>query len=353
VKRTQAISGAAVLVVAVLVLGFLVLLGKGSRGLERPGAAPQARPTAGEVIARGHIEPKGRVIAVSGPPDGNSTVALVTRLLVDQGSKVEKGQVMAILNGYDLARQDLEVAKGSLDLAEKQRVQVQAGVGRASEIAAQINVVASRRAQLTRNKKDLERTAQLVKRQNASVQELDMRQAAVDQLTNDVEQAENALKALTEVRAVDDAVATAQIAVAKANLGKAEAVVERLQIRAPVSGTVLSVQSRDGEAIGADGILRMGDLDHLIVVAEVDQGQIAHIANGMEARIEGDMIAQPVTGKVTRIAREVFRQKRPSSDILTGRDAKIVEVEITPQTALPPVVGGEVIVRFTPASAKK
>jgi len=180
-----------------------------------------------------------------------------------------------------------------------------------------------------------------------------MRQAAVDQLTNDVEQAENALKALTEVRAVDDAVATAQIAVAKANLGKAEAVVERLQIRAPVSGTVLSVQSRDGEAIGADGILRMGDLDHLIVVAEVDQGQIAHIANGMEARIEGDMIAQPVTGKVTRIAREVFRQKRPSSDILTGRDAKIVEVEITPQTALPPVVGGEVIVRFTPASAKK
>jgi len=116
---------------------------------------------------------------------------------------------------------------------------------------------------------------------------------------------------------------------------------------------VLSVQSRDGEAIGADGILRMGDLDHLIVVAEVDQGQIAHIANGMEARIEGDMIAQPVTGKVTRIAREVFRQKRPSSDILTGRDAKIVEVEITPQTPLPPVVGGEVIVRFTPASAKK
>jgi HlyD family secretion protein len=202
-------------VVAVLVLGFLVLPGKGSRGLERPGTALQARPTAGEVIARGHIEPKGRVIAVSGPPDGNSTVALVTRLLVDQGSKVEKGQVMAILNGYDLARQDLEVAKGSLDLAEKQRVQVQAGVGRASEIAAQINVVASRRAQLTRNKKDLERTAQLVKRQNASVQELDMRQAAVDQLTNDVEQAENALKALTEVRAVDDAVATAQIAVAR------------------------------------------------------------------------------------------------------------------------------------------
>jgi HlyD family secretion protein len=347
------LSGAAVLVVAALALGFLVLPGKGSRGLERATPGSANRSAQGDVIARGHIEPKGRVIAVSGPPDGNSTVALVTRLLVDQGSKVQKGQVVAILNGYDLARTDLEVAKGSLDLAERQRVQVQAGVGRASEIAAQTNVVASRRAQLVRNRKDLERTAQLVRKQNASVQELDMRQAAVEQLSNDVEQAENALKALTEVRSVDDAVALAQIVVAKANLAKAEAVVERLQIRAPISGTVLSVQSRDGEAIGADGILRMGDLDHLIVVAEVDQGHIARITDGMEARIEGNMIAEPVTGKVSRIAREVFRQKRPSSDILTGRDAKIVEVDITPTSPLPPVVGGEVVVRFTPGPAAK
>jgi len=43
VKRTQALSGAAVLLVLVLGLGFLVLPGKGPSGLERSGAAAQAR----------------------------------------------------------------------------------------------------------------------------------------------------------------------------------------------------------------------------------------------------------------------------------------------------------------------
>jgi HlyD family secretion protein len=334
-----------------LLLMLLVLPERISSGLETPNSPSQLRPGPDEIIARGRIEPLGRVITVSGPPDGNSTIALVDKLLVEQGSKVEAGEVVAVLNGFNLSRTDLEVAKASLKLAELQRAQVQAGVGKAAEIAAQINVIAGRRAQLLRTKKDWERTASLVRNQNASVQELDTQQAALDQITNDVQQAENALKALTEVRAVDDAVAAAQIAVAQANVAKAQAVVERLQIRAHVSGTVLSLQARDGEAIQADGILRMGDLDHLIVVAEVDQGQIGHVTEGMSAKIEGDMVPQPVMGKVTRIAKEVFRQKRPSSDILVGRDAKIVEVEVTPQSPLPAVVGGEIVVRLMPASS--
>ncbi|HEX3860341.1 MAG TPA: HlyD family efflux transporter periplasmic adaptor subunit [Stellaceae bacterium] len=302
-------------------------------------------------MARGRIEPLSRVIAVSGPPDGNSTVALVDKLLVDQGSKVEAGQVVAILNGFELSRTDYEVAKANLSLAELQRAQVRAGVGKVAEIAAQLNVLAGRRAQLVRLKKDFTRVTALVRNQNASVQDADTQQAQLTQGENDVEQAQNALKALTEVRAVDDAVASGQIAVAHANVAKAQAVMERLQIRAPTSGTVLSIQTRASEAIQADGILRMGDLAHLIVVAEVDEGQIGRVTEGMTATIEGDMVPQPVKATVTRIAKEVFRQKRPSSDILIGRDAKIVEVELTPQTPLPPVVGGEVVVRLSPPSS--
>jgi len=334
-----------------LVLALLVVPEKIFGGQEAPRAALQRQEAAGEIISRGRIEPLGRVISVSGPPDGNSTIALVNRLLVEQGSKVEAGQVVAVLNGFDLSRTELEVAKANLHLAEMQHAQVLAGVGKASEIAAQMNVIASRRAQLLRIRKDWQRAAILVRKQFESVQRLDTQQAALDQTINDVEQGQNALKALTEVRAVDDAVAEAQIAVARANIAKAQAVVERLQIRAPISGTVLSLQARDGEAVQADGILRMGDLDHLIIIAEVDQGQIGRVSEGMTARIEGDMVAQPITGKVTRIAKEVFRQKRPSSDILIGRDAKIVEVEVTPRGPLPAVVGGEVVVHLIPVSS--
>jgi len=90
----------------------------------------------------------------------------------------------------------------------------------------------------------------------------------------------------------------------------------------------------------------MGDLDHLIVVAEVDQSQIGRVKMGMAATIEGDTILNPVKASVTRIANEVFRQKRPSSDILIGRDARIIEVELTPASPLPAVIGGEVLVRL-------
>jgi len=318
------------------------------------GAPAQTGEQANEIIARGHIEPAGRVIAVNGPPESGSTVALVERLLVDQGNKVEAGQVLAILNGFDLSRADLKVTMEKLELAKLQRAQVQAGRGRPAEIAAQQNVVAGRRAQLTRNQKDLDRTMELVKNRNASEQSLDTQQAAVDQAKSDVEQGENTLKALTEVRPVDDAVAQGQVMVAEANVARAQAAMNRLQIRAPVSGTVLSIQTRAGEAIQSDGILHMGDLEHLIVVAEVDEGQIGRVTEGAIATIEGEMLAQPVQGSVTRIAYEVFRQKRPSSDILTGRDAKIVEVEVTPHGPLPPVVGGEVVVHLMPIpSAQK
>ena len=346
---SRASSLAAVGIVSAVVA--LILPERISHGVETPTASAQYQAANNEIMARGYIEPLSRVIAVSGPPDGNSTVALVSKLRVEQGSKVEAGQVVAILNGYDLAKTDYEAAKASLELAKAQRAQVQAGSGKQSEIAAQLNVIASREAALIRIKKDWQRTASLVRNQNATLQELDTQQASLDQGTNDVQQAKNALKALTEVRQVDDAVAAAQIVVAEANLAKAKAAVERLEIRAPITGTVLSLQSRDGEAIQADGILRMGDLDHLIVIAEVDQAQIGRITEGMSATIEGGVIPQTIQGSVTRIAKEVFRQKRPSSDILVGRDAKVVEVEVTPKTALPAVMGGEVVVHFVPAAS--
>ena len=67
---------------------------------------------------------------------------------------------------------------------------------------------------------------------------------------------------------------------------------------------------------------------------------------GMAASIEGPLLAEPVPAAVSRVAYEVYRQRRPSSDILLGRDARVVEVEVAPLKPLPPVIGAEVTVRF-------
>ena len=96
------------------------------------------------------------------------------------------------------------------------------------------------------------------------------------------------------MRGVDDRVAAAQIEVAKAKLVQMQAAMDRLQIRAPESGIVLSVQARAGRAIPADGLLRMADISHLIVVAEIDETRMAKVKLGMKAQIDGDITAQPI-----------------------------------------------------------
>jgi len=73
----------------------------------------------------------------------------------------------------------------------------------------------------------------------------------------------------------------------------------------------------------------------------------------MQATLDGDTVPQPIKASVTRLGYEVFRQKRPESDVLVGRDARIVEIELTPETPLPPIVGGEVMVHLLPEQAEK
>ena len=306
-----------------------------------------------DVIARGHIEPQGGVVAVSGPPETLSTVAIVDKLLVEQGSKVVPGHMLAILNGYDLARADYEVALANLRVARLQRAQLQAGVGKVAEIAAQTNVLAARRAQFVRIEKEWGRATMLLERNAGSVQTLDTQKANLDQITQEVEQAQNTLKALKEVRPVDDALAAGQVAVAEANVARAQTAMERLQIRARTAGTVLSIQTRAGEVVAGEGILRLGDLDRLIVVADIDQAQVRRVRLGMVALIEGASLSTPISGTVTRIADEIHRQKRPSSDILIGRDARIIEADVTPLHPLPSVIGAEVTVRLTAPAAER
>lgn len=337
-----------------LVLSSIVAVAITLFFVQRFGSSPPAASiipapsrASGDIVARGRIEPTGGVIVVSGPPESASTVALVDKLLVQQGSKVEAGQVLAVLYGYDLSQADLKISTENLRLARLQRKQLNSGTGKTAEIAAQTNVLAARRSQLVKAEKDLNRATALVGSKSASPQLLDTQKAAFDQATQDVQQSENAIKAMTEVRPIDDEVAAEQVAVAEANVDRSRAAVDRLEVRARSAGTVLSIQTHAGEAVAGDGILRLGDLDHLIVVAEVSESEVGRIEPGMAAKIEGPLLRAPVASTVSTIGLETRRQRRPSSDILVGRDARIVEVDVTPATPLPSVVGAEVMVRFS------
>lgn len=328
--------------------GVLVLLGLGT-ALFGSGDPPPPAPASGAVVvARGRIEPVSRVRAVHGPAEGG----VVLSLLVDQGETVMAGQKLAVLESHDIREAEVQVAERTLALTMLQREQTVAGAKR-SDIAAQRNVLAAKEARRDMLEREWKRRLALFADGHVSQQSLDSLAADRKTAENEVSQAGNVLKAQTETRTIDDRVALARIEVDQAALDRAKAQAEHLVIRAPVDGVILSLHSRAGEAIGQDGLLRMASLDRLEVVAEVEEGMAGRLRDDMTATIQARFLDRPITGRVRRISKEVFREKRPASDVLTGRDARIVEVDVTPDTPLPPILGAEVMVRLGGADEVK
>jgi HlyD family secretion protein len=120
----------------IAVIAVVIAAAAGAFFISRPSASvAPAASTAGpqDIVARGRIEPLGRVIAVNAPAD--TPVTVLQKLLVHQGSKVQAGQELALADDYDVRKSDLAVQKQSLTLAESQLAQVQAGA-KSAELAA-------------------------------------------------------------------------------------------------------------------------------------------------------------------------------------------------------------------------
>lgn len=334
--------------VRLLLTAGVVALAFGGWHLARSGegVAPEPPlPSAQPIVARGRIEPVGRVRAIQGPSDSG----VVQELRVDRGDRVAAGQILAVLDGYDIRQAELAVAERTLALAELQREQTVAGAKR-SDIAAQRSALAAKEARREMLEREWLRRRALFADGHVSQQSLDSLSADRKTAENEVSQALHLVKALTETRGVDDRVAQARAEVERAGVERARAQLEHLVVRAPMDGVILSVHSRAGELIGQDGLLRMAALDRIEVVAEVEENQAMRLSEGMAAIIESRLLDQPVSGRLTRLSHEIYREKRPASDVLTGRDARIVEVDVTPDRPLPAVLGAEVLVRLVPAA---
>lgn len=81
-------------------------------------------PILGHVGCLGRIEPRGGVRRVAGPP---RPAVVIEELLVDEGSTVQKGQVIAVLAGIgvqraDVARLEAELANAERELARHRKL---------------------------------------------------------------------------------------------------------------------------------------------------------------------------------------------------------------------------------------
>ena len=328
-----------------LLIGLSIFLLTGHDAVSPVTAAQTTRPAAPAttVVARGRIEPVERLHVISGPSHGGT----IAELRVKEGKRVQRGDILAIMDTYYTRAAAVTVAEKSLALAELELRQIRWGA-KESDIEAQKALVTMRAAELKRAERQMERGRSLVARNIISDDTNELRSLEMQRARESLRQAEASLRALTEVRAIDEQIAMASIELAAAEVAHVTAEREQDISRAPIDGTILTLTARLGAMIDAEGILSMADIDHLMVVAEIDATDTLHIHPGQSVTITSDVLPAPTTGKIVRLANRVYRSERPTTDVLAGRDARIVEaeIEVDPPKTLPPLIGAEMTVRI-------
>jgi len=176
--------------------------------------------------------------------------ARVTEILIEEGMRVEEGQVMARLDDSNL--------QASYKLAEAQVRAAQTGLKETQAL-------------LKEARANLERTRNLVERKLSSQADLDRAVAQADSLA-----------AQLEVRQAD-------VMVAKRQLGVYAQQLEDTVIRAPFAGVVVSKNAQPGEMISpvsaGGGFTRTGigtvvDMDSLEIEIDVNEAYINRVSAG-------------------------------------------------------------------------
>ncbi|MGB3201539.1 MAG: efflux RND transporter periplasmic adaptor subunit [Nodosilinea sp.] len=350
------------LMVALLMVGLGATLVVRNVLQARQDAQVQAElppPRQVKVVALGRVEPVSQVIEVATAESGR-----IDRLQVQEGDRVEQGQVLAYLDIYDVRQAERDVAASQLAEA-RARLEAETALGRSqveeantrvaqidepqqAAIAAQQAAIQSLQAELDVAEIDLTRFQQLNESGAISRQELDRQRATVDRLRADLANATATRQRLEEARINDIKNAQAQVASAQAattraqvasqvdsaaqSLALAEAQLSRTIIRAPQSGQVLDIYAYPGEAVSSnDGpILALGDTNQMVVVAEVYETDIGLVEVGQPVTItsRNGAFNETLTGTVSEIGLQIAKNDVLDDDPAANADARVVEVRV-------------------------
>jgi HlyD family secretion protein len=315
----------------------------GCGALGRSRAVPEIRQAPLGVLALGRVMPGQRVLHLTAPP------GVLKDLWVQRQDRVIKGQLLATLLGHDVQAAAVVEATREVAVAASLLAQAQAGE-KTGTLAAQLALTTDAQANLKQAETNLARARTLFGQGIFSQAQLDDSQLALNHARELWREARGRQRSLADLRPVDLAVLARRLELAVASAQKARATLELTEIRAPISGQVLEIHTYPGESIGADGILSLGDLDDMMVEAEVDILDIGRVRKGGEVRITSEGLPGEASGKVDEIYGAVAPNAIMGSDPLVLADLRVVRVRIRPEAplTLQRLVNARVAVRFLP-----
>lgn len=119
-----------------------------------------------------------------------------------------------------------------------------------------------------------------------------------------------------------------RLEVARANLRQAQAELAYSVVRSPIDGQVLTVHTRAGERVGAEGIVELARTDEMFAIAEVYETDITKVRVGQRATVSSTALQTPLQGKVDRIGMKIGKRDVLATDPAADTDARVVEVHI-------------------------
>jgi len=265
-QRRWVIIGIVVALVAIVAIAFMVM-GGGSdkKGLEAAEGGAGQIPTV-SVIVPGRSQ-VGRTIGASGPlaakrdqPVGIAgSGGRVVRVLVDAGSWVRAGQVLAVVDRSVQAQQ-------------------------AAQLAAQIE---SARASAALAQSNYDRALSLKDRGFVSKAEIDSKKATRD-------------------------AAFAQVRVAQAQLAATRAEIGRLNVTAPTAGLILARNVEVGQIVSpaSQALFRLAEGGQMEMQAQLSQQDLAYIRVGMPAQVTPVGSDRSFAGTIWQVAPAIDPQSR-------------------------------------------
>jgi HlyD family secretion protein len=320
--KKKVILIAAGVVLALAIVGFSVTQTQRNLVTVQTGKVVR-QDIASSVTASGEIKPKLEVNV------GANAMGRITRLFVNEGDHVHKGQVLAQLENVQSAS-DVALAKAGLDSSITDQVGAEASLKTAQ------SALKSSSADYAQKKQDYERNDSLYKAGLISTADFEAKKAAYEMAAATMAEDQSRV---TQARAQLDS-DQGHVAQARATLTHNTDVLSKTTYTAPFDGVVTYVPVHAGETVvmgiqnsPGSTLMTLADMSVITAEVQVDETDIVNVKLGETAEVTIDaMPGKTFKGEVTEIGDNAIVRSTglaTSQSTSSSQEAKDFKVVVT------------------------
>jgi HlyD family secretion protein len=286
----------AIIAVVILVSAFMSLR---PRRIRVNVVSPSRQDIKRTITTNGKVEPIQNFEAHA------PIASTVRKILVQEGQKVQKGQLLLQLDDAS-ARAQVAKAQAQLKAAEVGSQALQQG-GTTEEVLTRQADLTKAKAELDAATRNVEAVNRLQQKGAASQDEVVAAQQRLSKAQADVNLLNQ--KVGNRYSTAERSRTAADVADARAALAAAEQMIADSNIRAPFSGTVYAVPVRQGAWVNAgDLLIQEAELSAMQVRTYVDEPEIGQLSPGQSVNVTWDAVPGRVwNGKVKTVPTTVVQ----------------------------------------------